>query len=313
MHTFRIGVVKTLAAAAAVAALGIGTAAHAQQGQAMDFAKLQIKTTKLADNLYVMEAAPGVGNVMMLSGPDGVLLIDSMFPQLHDKLMAAIRATGATGPVRYLINTHLHGDHTAGNGLFAKEGTVIIAQDSVRRRMLLPKSELTPAYPPENVPTVTYNDRMTMHFDGEDIELIHPPAAHTDGDTIVYFRKANVMHVGDLPASFRFNNIGVNDGGSVDGMIADGKLVMKLANPQTKIVPGHLGPVVGFKEITIQDTMFQTVRDRIAKMIKQGKTLEQIVAAEPTKDFNEGRLGGNITPARWIGLIYTDLTRRMKK
>ncbi len=304
---------RTLAATAALTAFGLAGSAHAQQGQPLDFAKLEMKTTKLADNLYVVEAAPGVGNVVFLNGPDGILMVDSMFPQLHDKLVAAIRATGATGPIRYIINTHLHGDHTAGNGLFAKDGTVVIAQDNVRQRMLAKKPDGTPAFPPANVPMVTYATTMTLHFDGEDIEISHPPAAHTDGDSIVYFKKANVMQVGDLPASLRFNNIGVDDGGSVDGMIADGKLVMKMANAQTKIVPGHLGPVVGFKEITIQDTMFQTVRDRIAKMIKEGKTLDQAIAAEPTKDFNEGRLSGNITPARWVTLIYTDLSRRMKK
>ena len=300
-------------AAAAALAVAVAGLAHAQQGRPLDFASLQMKTTKLADNIYVVEAAPGVGNVVFITGPDGVLLVDSMFPQLHDKLMAAIRATGATGPIRYVINTHLHGDHTAGNGLMVKEGAVIVAQDNVRARMLARKADGSPAYPPADVPTVTYGASMTLHFDGEDIEITHPPAAHTDGDSIVYFRRANVMQVGDLPASLRFNNIGVDDGGSVDGMIADGKLVMKMANPQTKIVPGHLGPVVGFKEITIQEAMFQTVRDRIAKMIGEGKTLQQAIDAKPTADFNEGRLGGNITPERWVTLIYTDLSRRMGK
>jgi cyclase len=300
------------AAAAALAVCAAGLA-HAQQGRPLDFASLQMKTTRLADNIYVVEAAPGVGNVVFITGPDGVLLVDSMFPQLHDKLMAAIRATGATGPIRYVVNTHLHGDHTAGNGLMVKEGAVIVAQDNVRARMLARKADGGPAYPPADVPAITYADRMTLHFDGEDIEITHPPAAHTDGDSIVYFKHANVMQVGDLPASLRFNNIGVDDGGSVDGMIADGKLVMKMANPQTKIVPGHLGPVVGFKEITIQEAMFQTVRDRIAKMIGESKTLQQAIDAKPTADFNEGRLGGNITPERWVTLIYTDLSRRMGK
>ena len=307
------GAFKAWLVAAAVTAAGIAGAAHAQQGRPLEFDKLEMKTTQLSEHLYVVEAAPGVGNVVFLTGPDGVLLIDSMFPQLHDKLMAAIRKTGATGPIRYVINTHLHGDHTAGNGLMAKEGAVLIAQDNVRSRMLMKKPDGTPAFPAENIPTITYATSMALHFDGEDIEISHPPAAHTDGDSIVYFRRANVMHVGDLPASLRFNNIGVDDGGSVDGMIADGKLIMKMANPQTKIVPGHLGPVVGFKEIQIQEVMFQTVRDRIAKMIMQGKTLQQAIDAKPTADFNEGRLTGNITPERWVTLIYTDLSRRMKK
>jgi cyclase len=299
----------------AFAAAAIAFTAHAQQGKPLDFDAMQIKVTKLADHLYVAEAAPGVGNVVFLTGEDGILLVDSMFPQLHDKLMVAIRQTGAFAPVRVVINTHLHNDHTAGNTMMMYEGAILIAQDNVRKRMEAapkrPDGKL--AYPESDWPKVTYSDRMTLHFDGEEVQLIHSPAAHTDGDTLVYFKKANVMAEGDLPGSIRFNNIGVDDGGSVDGMIAGGKLIMSIANDKTKIVPGHLGPVVGFKEITVQDAMFQAVRDRVAKMISEGKTLQQVIDAKPTADFNEGRLGGNITPDRFVTLIYTDLSRRMGK
>jgi cyclase len=327
------GIAKTLAVAAAMAAVGLAGSARAQGGAGIDYAHTEIKTTKLADNLYVFVAGPGLGNVVVLTGPDGVLMIDSMYPQMHDKLMAAIRAL-TPGPIRYVINTHLHGDHSGGNGLMAKEGAVIIAQDNVRKRMEMvkpqglpadPKTDTVtqaqmraraasgkPAYPPQDVPNITYSDNMTLRFDGEEVYILHPAPAHTDGDSIIYFKHANVMHVGDLPASLRFNNIGVDDGGTIDGMIADGKLVMKLANPQTKIVAGHLGPVVGFKEIQEQEVMFQTVRDRVAKMIKEGKTLEQVIAAKPTREFDMGRMGGTYTPDRWVVLVYTDLSRRLK-
>jgi glyoxylase-like metal-dependent hydrolase (beta-lactamase superfamily II) len=307
---------KTVFKALALASLLVGAAsvAEAQQGRPLEFDKLQIKTTKLADNVWVAEAAPGVGNVVFLTGKDGVLLVDSMFPALHDKLIAAIRATGATGPIRYVINTHLHNDHTSGNGLMAKEGATVIAQENVLKRMQTTKRpDGTPAYPQADWPKETYADRKTLQFDGEEVQLIHPSPAHTDGDTIVYFKHANVMEVGDLPASIRFNNIGVDDGGSIDGMIADGKLVMTLANAQTKIVPGHLGPVIGFKEITVQDAMMQAVRDRVANLISQGKTLQQVIDAHPTADFDKDRLGGNITPERFTTLVYTDLSRRMGK
>jgi glyoxylase-like metal-dependent hydrolase (beta-lactamase superfamily II) len=300
--------------ALALCAASIALAAHAQQGKPLDFEQMQIKTTKLADNLYVAEAAPGVGNVVFLTGKDGVLLVDSMFPPLHDKLVAAIRATGATGPIRYVINTHLHNDHTAGNTLMARDGAVIVAHENVLKRMQTAKrADGSAAYAQTDWPKETYADRKTIKFDGEEVELIHPAAAHTDGDTIVWFKHANVMEVGDLPASIRFNNIGVDDGGSIDGMIADGKLVMSLANEKTKIVPGHLGPVVGFKEITVQDAMMQAVRDRVAKLIAEGKTLQQTIDAKPTADFDQGRLGGNITPERFTTLVYTDLSRRAGK
>jgi glyoxylase-like metal-dependent hydrolase (beta-lactamase superfamily II) len=300
--------------ALAFAAAALAVSAHAQQGKPLDFDAYQIKTTKLADNLYVAEAAPGVGNVVFLSGPDGVLLVDSMFPQLHDKLIAAIRKTGATGPIRYVVNTHLHNDHTAGNTLMAKDGATVIAHDNVLKRMQTAKRrDGTPAYPETDWPKVTYSDHMTLHFDGEEVELIHPAAAHTDGDTIVWFKHANVMEVGDLPASIRFNNIGVDDGGSIDGMIAGGKLILSLGKAQTKIVPGHLGPVVGLKEIAVQDAMFQAVRERVAKLIAEGKTLQQAVDAKPTADYDQGRLGGNITPERFTTLVYADLSRRAGK
>ena len=297
----------------ALAVSGWGLSAQAQQGRPVDFDKVQIKTTKLADNLYVAEAAPNIGNVVFLTGPDGILLVDTMNAPLHEKLIAAIRAAGGTGPIRYVINTHLHGDHTAGNAAFAKDGAVVIAHENELKRMSAPKAGGGTAAPREAWPAKTYSDRMTLRFDGEEIELIHPAPAHTDDDTIVWFKHANVMHVGDLPGSIRYNNIGIDDGGSVDGMIAGGELIMKLANPQTKLVSGHLGPLAGFKEIRVQNDMTRVTRDRVAKLMAEGKTLPQIVEAKPTADYDEGRLGGSVTPERWIGMLYADQARKMAK
>ena len=288
---------------------GWGLAAVAQQGRPVDFDRVQIRTTKLADNLYVAEAAPNIGNVVFLTGPEGVLLVDTMNVPLHERLIAAIRAAGGTGPIRYVINTHLHGDHTAGNALFAKDGAVIIAHENELKRMAAPGANGLPVQP-EALPSRTYSDRMTLRFDGEEIEIIHPAPAHTDGDSIVWFKHADVMHVGDLPGSIRYNNIGIEDGGTVEGMIAGGELIMKLANPRTKLVSGHLGPLAGFREIRIQNEMTRVTRDRVAKLMAEGKTLQQIVAAKPTADYDDGRLGGSVTPERWIGMLHADLSRR---
>ena len=162
----------------------------------------------------------------------------------------------------------------------------------------------------DGVPNMTYGSTLTLHFNGDEISIFHPAPAHTDGDSIIFFKKANVMHVGDVPASLRYPNIGVNEGGTVDGMMAAGNQVMQVANAQTKIIPGHLGPVIGFGEIRQQMEMFTAIRARVAAAIAEGKTLEQVVAAKITKDFDPGRLGGAITPDRFVTLVYTDLARR---
>ena len=287
----------------ASALIALSFVADAQQ---VDFANTNIDTVKLADNLYVLMGGPAQGNIVVLTGKDGLFLVDSMYAQMHDKIMAAIGGF-SNQPIRYLVNTHLHGDHTAGNDAMAKLGAVIISHDNMRKEMAATKNNPPPA---AALPVMTYSDSLTLHFDGEEIYIFHPVPAHTDGDSIIYFRRANVMHVGDVPSSLRYPNIGVTDGGSVDGMIAAARQVMQIANRQTKIIPGHLGPVVGFKEIQQQIDMFIAVRDRVMSAIRAGKTLQEVVASKPTADFDQGRLGGAITPDRFVTLVYQDLSRK---
>jgi cyclase len=291
---------------AVIAALMLAFLISNAAAQGVDFAKTEIQTVKISDGLYVLMGGPAQGNIVASVGSDGVFLIDSMYGPMHQKIMDAL-AKITRQPIRFLVNTHLHGDHTAGNEAMAKLGAVIISQDNMRKRMAD-----QPKTPPAALPVVTYTDNMTLRFNGEEIYVYHPEPAHTDGDSIVYFRHANVMHVGDVPSSLRYPNIGVDDGGSVDGMIAAARQVMKIANENTKIIPGHLGPVVGFKEIEQQLVMFTAVRDRISSAIRAGKTLEQVVASKPTADFDQGRMGGAITPDRFVTLVYTDLSRKSK-
>jgi cyclase len=283
---------------------GISNAA-AQQN--IDFEKLELQTVKVADRLYVLMGGPAQGNIAVSVGSDGVFLVDSMYGQMHQKIVDAVRALSPL-PIRYVVNTHLHGDHTAGNAAMATLGAVIISHENMRKRMA--DAQSAPA--PGTLPVLTYSDSLTLHFNGEEIQIFHPAPAHTDGDSIIYFRRANVAHVGDIPASLRYPNIGVNDGGTVDGMMAAARQLMKIVKPDTKIVPGHLGPIVGFREIEQQLTMFVAVRDRIAAAIKVGKTEAEVVASKPTRDFDEGRMGGAITPDRFVSLVYTDLSRRLK-
>ena len=274
----------------------------------LDFSRIEIQTVKVADNLFVLMGGPAQGNIAVSAGSDGMFLVDSMYAPMHQKIIDALAGIGPQ-PVRYLVNTHLHGDHTAGNEAMAKLGAVIISHENMRKRMASAQNS-----PPAvaGLPKLTYTDSITLHLNGEEIQIFHPEPAHTDGDSIVYFKRANVMHVGDVPASLRYPNIGVNDGGSVDGMMAAARQVMRIANPQTKIVPGHLGPVIGFKEIEQQLVMFAAVRERVLAAIRAGKTLQEVVASKPTKDFDEGRLGGAITPDRFVELVYTDLSRKTK-
>ncbi len=291
-----------------MATLALTCFASGAFAQTVDFAATQIQTVKITDGLYVLMGGPAQGNIAVSAGSDGILLVDSMYGPMHQKIMDALAKIG-TQPIRYVINTHLHGDHTEGNAAMAQLGAVIVSHDNMRKRMAEQKNNPPPA---AALPSVTYSSSMTLHFNGEEIYIYHPEPAHTDGDSIVYFRHANVMHVGDVPSSLRYPNIGVNEGGSVDGMIAAAQQVMKIANADTKIIPGHLGPVVGFAEIKQQLAMFAAVRGRILGAIRAGKTLEQVVASKPTADFDQGRMGGAITPDRFVALVYTDLSRKGK-
>jgi glyoxylase-like metal-dependent hydrolase (beta-lactamase superfamily II) len=291
-----------------VAVLALTSAFSSLRAQNIDFAATQVRTVKVADGVYVLMAGPAQGNILVSTGNDGMLLVDSMYGPMHQKIIAALAEIGRQ-PIRFVVNTHLHGDHTGGNEAMARVGAVIISHENMRNRMAAPQS---PAPPAGALPIVTYSESISLHFNGEEIDIYHPAPAHTDGDSIVYFRHANVMHVGDVPSSLRYPNIGVDDGGSVDGMMAAARQVMKIAGPDTKIIPGHLGPVVGFKEIQQQLDMFAAVRDRISTAIRAGQTVEQVVASKPTADFDQGRLGGAITPDRFVTLVYTDLSRKAR-
>src|SRR6185295_8325984 len=292
----------------AVALLALTCVFSNANAQNIDFAATEVQTVKVADGLYVLMGGAAQGNIAVSVGSDGLFLVDSMYAPMHQKIMDAL-ARISRQPVRFVVNTHLHGDHTAGNEAMAKRGAVIVSHENMRTRMAAQRNNPPP---PAALPVLTYSDSITLHVNGEEIQIFHPDPAHTDGDSIVYFKRANVMHVGDVPASLRYPNIGVDDGGSVDGMMAAGRLVMRVANPQTKIIPGHLGPIIGFSEIEQQLAMFAAVRERVLTAIRAGRSLEQVVASKPTADFDQGRLGGAITPDRFVTLVYTDLSRRAK-
>jgi glyoxylase-like metal-dependent hydrolase (beta-lactamase superfamily II) len=285
--------------------------ARAQQGQ--DVSNVEIKTVPVADGLYVLLGVGG--NIGVSVGSDGILLIDAQSAALHQKIEEALKKL-SNQRVRFLINTHDHGDHTGGNGPFGKDGVVIIAHETLRDRLANPRpnaqGNAPPPAPKEALPMITYKDTMTIHFNGEEITLIHPAPAHTDNDTIVYFRRANVMHLGDLIGSLGYPPINIPGGFTVDGMIAAAKRTIEMANANTKFITGHRGPVVDLQTVKQQLALFTTLRDRIAAAIREGKTLEQVVASKPTAEFDAGNQGGR-PPDEFVTGLYNDLVRTARQ
>jgi cyclase len=252
-------------------------------GQQQDFSAIQIKTNKLADNLYYLDGIGGNagGNVGVLIGDDGVLMIDDQYAPLSEKLQTAIKAL-SNKPIRLLINTHVHGDHTGGNENFGKLGVDIVAHDNVRARLAKPATG-TPA-PAVALPVVTYGDTMSLHLNGETITIGKLPPAHTDGDSYIHFAKADVIHAGDVFRTTGYPGVDGANGGTVKGTIDALQALVDMAGPNTKILPGHgvvstREDVARFRANTIE------AQRRITDLIKQGMTLEQVLAANPTADL----------------------------
>lgn len=282
-------------------------ALHAQAPP--DFSKVEIKTTKLADNFYTLEGQGGT--IGVLPGPDGVFMVDSQFAPLSEKIAAAIKQI-SDKPIKFLVNTHVHGDHTGGDANFGKMGVTILARPQLRERLEHPSpganGQPGVPMPPAGLPTITYDAPLTLHMNGEEIRLIPAPKAHTDGDTFVQFVKANVIMTGDFFRSIQYPNIDRTNGGSLPGLIAALDAVIKTAGPATKIVPGH-GPVVDVAAVKAHRDMVIAIRDKVAKLVKEGKTQEQVVAAKPTADYDAKVQQPGTTADRFVGQLYAELKK----
>ena len=268
-----------------------------------------IKPQKIADDFYVLFGVGG--NIVVSIGKEGTLIVDAQFEQMVPKYKAVIGQLGG-GKIDFLINTHWHFDHTDGNQTLGPEGTWIIAQEHSREMMMknnviniVTQKREQPAYAETALPVVTYDDNMRLHFNGERIDLLHYGPAHTTGDTAVVFRGHNVVHMGDVFNNAGYPFIDVDNGGSLNGTIEFSSKVLAQIDEDTVVVPGH-GPVASYRDLADYISMLTTIRDRIAALVGSGATLEQVVAAQPTSEWDEKK--GD--PASFIDRAYASLSKR---
>jgi cyclase len=304
-----------------LAAAALAASASAQE---MDFNKVEIITQQLGPNVYMLTGSSGLdpshedaagGRIGVLAGPDGILMIDSQYAQLTDKVLAAVRRIGS-GPIRYLVNTHIHRDHTAGNAFFAKQGAVIFAREELREGMVglskAPNAATNPVANPAGFPVVTYGmgEPVKIHMNGEVVDFIPIRAAHTGGDTNIKFEKANVLFIGDFYRNYGYPFIDIGNGGSLRGMLEGLDATMKSADANTTLVPGH-GTLIKRDDIIPYRDMILAVQQNVQQMIAQGKSLQDVLAAKVTAPYDAKVAGGTESSAdRFVTAVYQELKGR---
>jgi glyoxylase-like metal-dependent hydrolase (beta-lactamase superfamily II) len=316
---------RIAAGVAFIAGLAFPMAAAAQV-PGTDFNVIQIVTEKLAPNLYLLSGSAGTdpnhedaagGRIGVLAGPDGVLMVDSQYAQLTGKVEAAIRRI-SLAPIRVLINTHIHIDHTGGNANFARRGALVYAREELRDEMMHPprgaNGNPAPARDPAGYPVVTYGmgPPVQLHMNGETIDLIPVRAAHTGGDTMVRFENANVLMIGDFYRNYGYPYIDIANGGSLSGMLEALDETMRLARADTRLVPGH-GTIIHRDDLVPYREMIVAVRDRVQRLINDGKSEQEVLAARVTADFDAKVPGGQLPAGaissadRFVSEVYEQL------
>jgi glyoxylase-like metal-dependent hydrolase (beta-lactamase superfamily II) len=284
----------------------------AASAQAPDYSKTEYRNERLTDNLYVLFG--GGGNIAVLTGPDGSLVVDSDVSEMSAKMRAAVSLV-SDRPARFLVNTHYHFDHAGGNPTLGRGNTVIVAQENVRTRLSGKQAikqdgiDLTfEPTPREGLPLITFEDGLRFHVNGEEVSIVHVAHAHTDGDAFVFFEKANVLHTGDLMMSIGYPIVDAGNGGSLDGLIAGHERALKLCNDQTRVIPGH-GPVVAKADLQAYHDMLVTIRQRVGDLMRKGRSLEQIQAAAPSREFDERWGKGFYKPDLFVQRVFIEMGR----
>jgi len=289
--------------------------------QGIEYSKIEIRTEKIAPNLYMLSGSENVdpghpdgagGRIGVLAGPDGIFMVDSQYLQIGDKVLAAIRRIDP-GPIRFLVNTHVHPDHTAGNATFAKLGAVLFAREELREG-LARQPATTPPRDPARLPVVTYGmgDPVKFRMNGETVELIPVRAAHTGGDTMIRFVNADAIMIGDFYRNFGYPFIDTNNGGSLKGALEALELTMKIAGPNTRLIPGH-GTFINRTDIIPYRDMILAVQAKVQQLIAQGKSQQEVLAAKVTAPY-DSKVPGGLLPAgagtsadRFVSMVYSQL------
>ena len=296
-------------------AMMLNAAAFAQQQE--DTSKIEIKIQPVAENIHLLNAGYS-GNIGVFVGEQGIFIIDSgNYPDesLLERMAAAI-AKISPQPIRFMLNTHWHFDHVKGNEYFSKRGATLMAHENTWKYLsndqtLTAFNATIPAAPKEAQPLVAFTDALTLRMNGDELFIFHPGAAHTDGDAVVYWRNANVLHTGDLYFEGMYPFIDIEHGGSINVMIDSATKVLGMMNDTTKIIPGH-GPVSDKAKMQAYVAMLTGIRDNVRALIAEGKTMEEIVAAKPTQQFDDVWGKGFLTPDQFTQLVYSDLIREKK-
>lgn len=280
-------------------------------GAQTNFDTIQVRSQALRGGVHMLTGAGG--NIALSVGDDGAFIVDDQYAPLTPKILTAIGAI-TSKPIRFVINTHWHGDHTGGNENVGKTGAVIVAHNNVRKRMSVEQfnevfNRRTPPSPAGALPVVTFNDSITFHLNGDDLIALHIPPAHTDGDAIIHFSKADVVHMGDTFFATGYPYVDVSSGGHVNGIIGVADRVLAMCMPTTIVIPGH-GPVSNCENLREYRNMVASIRDKVRAEMQKGRTLEQLKGAGLTVDHDAKWGRGFIQPPVFVELVYRSLNQR---